>query len=45
MRAGILAGLVLGPLIVLWIGESAAENLRLLTAQGHTTTGQVLVRC
>lgn len=45
MRAGFLSGLVLGPLFVLWMGESSAENLRQLVTQGQTTTGQVLVRC
>lgn len=44
LRAGFLAGLVLGPLLVLWIGESSSENLRLLVAQGSSTTGQIVVR-
>jgi MFS family permease len=44
MRGGFLAGMVLGPLLVLWIGESSSENLRKLAAQGHSTTGQLVVR-
>lgn len=44
MRAGFLAGAVLGPLFVLWIGQSSAENLRMLVAQGRSTTGQVVAR-
>lgn len=44
MRAGFLAGMVLGPLFVLWIGESSSENLRTLVAHGRSTTGQVVVR-
>jgi hypothetical protein len=44
MRAGFLAGLVLGPLGTLWMGESSADNLRNLLAHGRTTTAQVVVR-
>lgn len=44
MRAGFLAGAVLGPLFVLWIGQSSSESLRTLAAQGRSTTGQVVVR-
>jgi hypothetical protein len=44
MRAGFLAGLVLGPLMVLWVGQSSSEGLRQLVTQGHHTTGQVVVR-
>jgi hypothetical protein len=44
LRAGFLVGAVLGPLFVLWIGQSSSENLRTLVAQGRSTTGQVVVR-
>jgi hypothetical protein len=44
MRAGFLTAMVLGPLLVLWIGQSSSENLRMLVAQGHSTTGQFVIR-
>lgn len=44
MRGGVLAGMVLGPLLALWIGQWSSENLRTLAAQGRSTTGQVVVR-
>ncbi len=44
MRAGFLVGMVLGPLVVLWIGQASSENLRMLAARGHKTTGRVVVR-
>lgn len=43
MRAGFLAGMLLGPLLALWIGQMGAENLRTLAARGRTTTGQFAV--
>jgi len=44
MRAGLLAGSMIGPLSVLWIGQSSSENLRQLVTQGQSTTGQVVIR-
>jgi hypothetical protein len=44
LRGGFLGGLVLGPLLVLWLGEVSSENLKMLAAQGRSTTGQVVVR-
>ncbi len=44
MRTGFLAGMVLGPLLVLWIGQSSAKNLRTLATKGRSTTRQVVVR-
>lgn len=43
MRAGFLAGMLLGPLLALWIGQVSAENLRTLAVQGRSTTGQFAV--
>lgn len=43
MRVGFLTGMVLGPLVVLWLGESSSEKLRTLVAQGRSTTGQFSV--
>lgn len=43
MRAGFLSGMLLGPLLALWIGQMSSEKLRTLVAQGRSTTGQFSV--
>lgn len=43
MRAGFLAGMLLGPLLALWIGQVSSDKLRTLVAQGRSTTGQFSV--
>ncbi len=44
LRASFLLGTVLGPLLVLWIGQSSSENLRILASQGKSTTGKIVAR-
>jgi hypothetical protein len=41
-RAGLLAGLVLAPPFVLYLGQISTANLRALIGQGHTTTGALV---
>lgn len=43
MRAGFLAGMLLGPLLALWISQVSSEDLRTLAAQGRSATGQFAV--
>lgn len=40
-RAGLLAGLLLAPPLVLYMGEKSGDDLRMLVEQGRTTTGQI----
>ncbi|HWG43251.1 MAG TPA: hypothetical protein VN688_10735 [Gemmataceae bacterium] len=44
LRAGFLAGLLLAPPLVLFLGQTSGENLRALAAQGSSTTGQLVLR-
>jgi hypothetical protein len=46
LRAGLLAGLLLVPNLVLLVGFSAGESLRQLAAEGRSTSGRILpTRC
>jgi hypothetical protein len=44
MRAGFPVGMVLLPLLLLWVGELGSQKFRTLAAQGRSTNGQVVVR-
>jgi MFS family permease len=44
LRVGFMGGMVLGPLLVLWIGQVSSENLRTLAIQGRSANGQVMVQ-
>ena len=43
-RAGLLAGLLLAPPLVLYLGQMSAAELRRLIGQGRTTTGTIVPR-
>ncbi|HTU92313.1 MAG TPA: hypothetical protein VMF69_19685 [Gemmataceae bacterium] len=43
-RAGLLAGLVLAPPLVLYLGQISATDLRALIEQGRTTTAAIVPR-
>jgi hypothetical protein len=44
MRVVFPAGMLLGPLLMLGIGELGSQKFRTLAAQGRSTTGQVMFR-
>jgi hypothetical protein len=43
-RAGLLAGLLLAPPFVLYLGQTSGEELRALTSQGRTANGAIVPR-